>query len=326
MKSISRFALLTCLCAVNGIGCDIGLSPEEEMELSTISSAISRDFANGFVEAHNKYRAMHGAQLIHWDTGLESTAQQYANRCITTQHSPESSYLGENLASFWGGGMSTPEQVVELWYKEINDYDFNNPGYPRQTGQKIGHFTQVVWNASTAVGCGYARCDTIDFFVCQYSPKGNFGGQYAQNVYRRDGSSGAGVVGPGDSGIGGTGGIGGTTPVTWYTCAIRDARGPVGGAIVLNGCNRVGDSTGYQRLDCNYEYNYFFQVRGKLHLEGHTSSMKAQIIDQASNQVAEEGRATFNDRENTFTIEYTTPGPKHQSYFTFPTYWSCRRN
>lgn len=39
---------------------------------------------------------------------------------------------------------------------------------------------QVVWKASTQLGCGYApSCRMV---VCNYSPAGNVMGQFAQNV------------------------------------------------------------------------------------------------------------------------------------------------
>lgn len=45
-----------------------------------------------------------------------------------------------------------------------------------------GHFTQCVWKATTAVGCGMARCGAATLVVCRYSPAGNVLGQFAANV------------------------------------------------------------------------------------------------------------------------------------------------
>ena len=51
---------------------------------------------------------------------------------------------------------------------------------------KTGHFTQLVWAGSTAVGCGAAVCDMgvmqSLMLVCNYSPAGNVPGEYAANV------------------------------------------------------------------------------------------------------------------------------------------------
>jgi len=39
-----------------------------------------------------------------------------------------------------------------------------------------GHFTQVISTYSTHVGCGRARCETAEVWVCNYSPPGNYKG------------------------------------------------------------------------------------------------------------------------------------------------------
>ena len=44
------------------------------------------------------------------------------------------------------------QAATDLWYNEINSYDFGSPGYSESTG----HFTQVVWKASTKLGIGKA--------------------------------------------------------------------------------------------------------------------------------------------------------------------------
>merc|ERR1719326_2392685 len=41
-----------------------------------------------------------------------------------------------------------------------------------------GHYTQVVWKTSTALGCGVQG----RLLVCQYGPGGNMGGEFSSNV------------------------------------------------------------------------------------------------------------------------------------------------
>lgn len=60
-----------------------------------------------------------------------------------------------------------------------------------------GHFTQLVWVASTSVGCAFIECNTRDtpgmYLMCEYNPTGNVDSnltfstaltlaQYVQNV------------------------------------------------------------------------------------------------------------------------------------------------
>merc|ERR1719399_1446568 len=81
-------------------------------------------------------------------------------------------YLGENLCK----GI-TGEGCVKMWYDEIKDTDNGGGGTVKEFNKKTGHYTQVVWKATTTLGCG----ELGDLVVCQYGPGGNSGG-YAENV------------------------------------------------------------------------------------------------------------------------------------------------
>jgi len=67
-----------------------------------------------------------------------------------------------------------------MWYDEIKDYNFKNPGNFGGTG----HFTQVVWAGSLEMGVAKAGEDTgSQYVVARYSPPGNVMGQYQENVH-----------------------------------------------------------------------------------------------------------------------------------------------
>ena len=80
-------------------------------------------------------------------------------------------------------------------YDEVCDYDFDNPGYSSATG----HFTQVVWKASTELGIGsYSGKKTINnrvwtctYIVARYKPGGNGNnpGYFSDNVKKGSFSS-----------------------------------------------------------------------------------------------------------------------------------------
>jgi uncharacterized protein YkwD len=118
---------------------------------------------------HNELRAQHCAPALTWDDEVAKSAQEWADRCVF-DHDTTTSF-GENLA---GGS----EQPTEMWYDEVKLYDFAAPGFSQATG----HFTQVVWRASTKLGCGRADCGFGVYFVCRYAPRGNVTGGYEQNV------------------------------------------------------------------------------------------------------------------------------------------------
>lgn len=60
----------------------------------------------------------------------------------------------------------------------LYNYDYAAGQYSPQTG----HFTQMVWQATTQIGCGATRCAAGPLYVCHYSPPGNVIGQFVQNV------------------------------------------------------------------------------------------------------------------------------------------------
>jgi len=71
-------------------------------------------------------------------------------------------------------------EATDAWYDEIKFYSFNRPGFAMSTG----HFTQVVWKGSEKLGVGFAITSDGNsiYVVAQYSPQGNYMGQFGQNV------------------------------------------------------------------------------------------------------------------------------------------------
>jgi len=150
---------------------------------------LSSDFT-AIVAAHNGYRSMHCAPALTWSTQLAASAQQWANACTSNgqggfKHDDKRGQVGENL--YWGT-RTTAKNAVDWWYGEISNYDFANPKCcgPPKIPAVVGHFTQVVWRNSTQVGCGVAACSGKNFWVCRYSPPGNWNvdkpGELAANV------------------------------------------------------------------------------------------------------------------------------------------------
>ena len=124
---------------------------------------------------------------LKWSTALANDARTWAKACTidpkTGKFLHSSGPEGENLA--WGPAR-TGKSAVDDWYSEKVHYDFTKPGFQGAAA----HFTQVVWKTSTHLGCVVAPCKGQDFWVCRYSPPGNFanvnnvGPTYAANVPR----------------------------------------------------------------------------------------------------------------------------------------------
>ncbi|KAH6682561.1 extracellular SCP domain-containing protein Pry1 [Halenospora varia] len=148
-------------------------------------------FRDTILNAHNFYRDQHSAQRLVWGDTLRASAQSWANGCVWA-HS-KTPGAGENIAL----GYASTTDVVDAWGLERTLYDYNNPVF----GHDTGHFTQVVWKGTTAVGCARTYCPNTYpggvFVVCQYKAPGNFAGRFADNVGRQvSGNPAVGLGGP----------------------------------------------------------------------------------------------------------------------------------
>ena len=120
-----------------------------------------------------------------WDDELAKTAQEYSRKCsyehssnITTSKFKN---VGENLY------ISSPEVAPEIileeaiahWDSEKFYYNFS----AHDCSDVCGHYTQLVWDTTYAVGCGLTTCSSIEvdgkiwpvgqLVVCHYGPTGN---------------------------------------------------------------------------------------------------------------------------------------------------------
>uniref|UniRef100_A0A8C7WRH7 SCP domain-containing protein n=1 Tax=Oryzias sinensis TaxID=183150 RepID=A0A8C7WRH7_9TELE len=133
-----------------------------------------KEFQQEFLNAHNAYRALHGAPPLTYNKELCDEAQKWADECLKTRtlgHSDTKD--GENV--YYTSG----KDAVDEWYSEIKDYNFKTSGFQSGTG----HFTQVVWKESKELGLGMATDGRTAFVVGQYRPPGNFTnpGQFEAN-------------------------------------------------------------------------------------------------------------------------------------------------
>ena len=148
--------------------------------------SISRDhdFNSRLLSAHNRERLAAGVPALEWSDQLSASAEQWAEHLGKTgafEHSPDEAgkpIEGENL---WAGtrGYYSPESMVRLWAAERKNF---MPGlFPAnsRTGdvEQVGHYTQLMWRRSTAVGCAMAQSRDEDVLVCRYSTAGNITGE-----------------------------------------------------------------------------------------------------------------------------------------------------
>jgi hypothetical protein len=147
------------------------------------SATMPSSFDQRILAAHNRERLELGLQPLNWSDALARSAQEWADHLASTgrfEHAPErpDAPEGENL---WAGtkGYFSPEAMVDAWVREKR---FFKPGvFPNNsttgTFEDVGHFTQIVWRATTEVGCAEASSSTEDILVCRYADPGNYIGE-----------------------------------------------------------------------------------------------------------------------------------------------------
>ena len=165
------------------------LSSLSLLQGTVIDRRNSSSFRDAVLKSHNGYRSKHHAQAMAWDANAASFAQNwcdYLSRNNKLVHSDNSPY-GENLYKSYSSSLNDDdvyfgEAATKSWYDEVKDYDYSSPGFSLDTG----HFTQVVWGASTGLGCGISRGEEsgwkTTYVCCSYSPPGNYQNQFPDNV------------------------------------------------------------------------------------------------------------------------------------------------
>ncbi|KAF1961553.1 PR-1-like protein [Byssothecium circinans] len=166
------------------------------------------DYQNSVLWHHNRARANHGAGNLQWSTECEAAAKTAAEYCDFEHHTV--SGQGQNLFTLSGNAYNVTGGITDSWYKgEADIYNWWGQEPPHASGdsnsldmetfEKYGHATQMLWKGTTHVGCVTIDCGSKmtvggvassmgKYTVCNYSPPGNFVGEFAKNVQAPIGS------------------------------------------------------------------------------------------------------------------------------------------
>ncbi len=141
------------------------------------------DFA-GMLAAHNAARAQVGVAPLRWSNALalEATtwAKQLAGENCQLRYDPDSERrktTGQNLYRNLG---NTPYEnykrsatdAAARWVREGEQYEHTTQQCKSGLASQCGAYLQVIWDATTALGCGRARCATGEIWACHYAPRG----------------------------------------------------------------------------------------------------------------------------------------------------------
>lgn len=151
----------------------------EELESPTQSL---KPFDQRLLDIQNGERTAMGLPPLQWDPKLAETAAAYAAELARTGTFTHASREGrgierENINQAFHG--SSPDQLMANWLGEKPHFRAGVFPNVSDSGNwyDVGHYSQIIWPETTAVGCGVARGVKWDFFVCRYSPGGNKDGK-----------------------------------------------------------------------------------------------------------------------------------------------------
>jgi len=158
------------------------------------TASATNSYQSAVLYNHNIHRSNHSVSSVEWSADLESSAYTLASRCVY-QH--DTTIAGGGYGQNIGYGVEAGDigvMITNLMYNDEIEF-FPTPygaSDPSMTDfDKWGHFSQLVWKATTHVGCATVTCNSLGnvdsssalpFTVCNYSPVGNVAGQYGENV------------------------------------------------------------------------------------------------------------------------------------------------
>ena len=177
------------LAALSLIGCS-GAAPaadEPRMIRERMPANVApQNLANlerRLIAIHNRARAEVGAPAMAWDPELARQSAPYAailarRGRLAHSEAKDRPGQGENL---WLGtrGAYAIEEMAGGWVDEKRM--FRAGIFPQVSGtgrwSDVAHYTQIIWRATTRVGCAIHKGKEWDVLVCRYAPAGNVVGQ-----------------------------------------------------------------------------------------------------------------------------------------------------
>lgn len=147
------------------------------------AAEVPSDFT-GLLDAHNAARRSVGVAPLMWSGALATEAQQWGDRLAgedcKLRYDPDPARrenTGQNLFRAYGnapyeGYKRSSAEAADRWVREGAQYDHARHQCKPGLGSQCGAYLQVIWEATTAIGCGRARCAAAEVWVCHYAPRG----------------------------------------------------------------------------------------------------------------------------------------------------------
>lgn len=163
-----------------------GVSCQEQQVILENHNRLRQMFALGRIRGQPP--ALDMRELV-WDHELAAIAQRWADQCKSghdLRRKVDRFSVGQNVASTWTYNQPSPQGdapefkgQIDAWFKEVTKFGFRTQDIdPFSFNYQAGHYSQMVWSETSAVGCGYTyfldpQRGYTKLYVCNYGPGGN---------------------------------------------------------------------------------------------------------------------------------------------------------
>jgi len=183
-RAVRPRAVFFGLVLLVAFACSTAQAGRSRIIFNPPTSQVAPDrLAARLLASHNRERAARNVPALRWDPGLAASAASYGPALSALgglRHSPRANRPGQ-AENLWMGtrGAFAPEQMVGSWIEERQYFRAGIFPNVSSTGNwlDIGHYSQLIWRGTTAVGCAVHRDARWEFLICRYSPKGNIDGK-----------------------------------------------------------------------------------------------------------------------------------------------------
>merc|ERR1712168_1616416 len=150
-----------------------------------------REKVAGGLESNGAQPGASNMRKLVWNDELAEVAQRLVDQCKfahdKNRNTCDGTYVGQNIymGYAWKQSedevMATVDKAVNNWYSEVEKPGFDSSFIsPFQYAPGAGHYTQVVWAETQAVGCGLVNYEEGGWYktliACNYGVGGNMMG------------------------------------------------------------------------------------------------------------------------------------------------------
>ena len=208
---ISLFIFYSITTSFGDQICVTTLSDEQKTEIVTFHNNLRNLVASNihnenFPQSFPTYPTASNMNKLTWDDELAKEAEIYAKMSIQKLSGSDQIYqeVGENYiimnkqkTSIIDAGDHNYTSLIAGWFNEAQLFHGNLTSYAKEDltlTERTSHFTQIVWAATSEIGCGIMDCvESTNFkkktyytqnfaFFCLYKTAGNIDGQTVYHI------------------------------------------------------------------------------------------------------------------------------------------------